>query len=336
MLGIFRVFILLLIFFTTSSSYADIIYLNNGDRISGKITTMVKSELKLVTAYSEITIPWTDIINISANESITVKLTDGSQFTGNIIETKQGLGIKTSSLAKPVPLGLANINAINPPPIPLDTIITGDIHLGGSKASGNTDNQALHADTEIIVTSDKNKFSAGVKYNQAANDGTESENNLHLFSQYDYYFLPKWYASLFTNYTKDRFQGLNSRTAFGAGIGHELWDTKHSFLSAEAGAAYTVEDHDEGTDREFIAGRWAVDYQYWVLQDRLQFFHDHEGIISYEDLSDVLVKSHTGVKLPIFEGFKLLAQFDIDYDTKPAEDKKNTDTRYIIGAGYSW
>ncbi len=331
-----RTLSLCFLLFLGQTVQADTVFLNNGDRISGTITTMQKSELKLATPYSEITIPWADIKNIDSDKSITVELTDGSQLKGQLVQTNQGLGIKSTSLTSPVPLNFNNISAINPPAISNDAVVTGGVHIGGSKSSGNTDNQEFHGDAEIIARAGNNKFSAGIQYNQVANDGKESSNNLHIFSQYDHYFMPKWYASLFTTFTKDRFQDLNSRTAFGAGIGHEVWDTKLSFLALEAGVAYTVEDYNEGTDREFIAGRWAVDYNYWILEDRLQFFHDHEGLVSFEDFSDVYIRSHTGFKLPVYEGFELLAQFDFDYDTKPSAGKKNDDMRYIIGAGYSW
>lgn len=316
--------------------YADVVFLKNGDRISGKITTLNEKELKFTTSYSEIIIPRTDIEKISSDSSNTIVLTDGSQLKGMLIETKHGPSIKNHNLPSPIPLDFKNINAINPPVISDNAVVTGGIHLGGAKATGNTDTQSFHADAGITARAGNNKFSAGAEYNQAANNGSESSNNLFIFTQYDHYFMPKWYASLFTNFTKDRFQDLNFRSSFGAGIGHELWDTKYSFLSAEVGVAYTVEDFEHGEDREFIGARWAIDYNYWLVEDRLQFFHDHEGIVSVEDMGDIIVRSHTGIKLPIYNGFDLLAQFDWDYDTKPSQGTGKTDTRYIIGVGYNW
>lgn len=316
---------------------ADTIFLNNGDRITGSISTMQKSELTFKTSYAEITIPWADIKNIESDHPITVELSDGSLLNGLLVQSAQGPSIKSNSLSASIPLNFNNISALNPPAISNDAIVTGGVHVGGSKSSGNTDTQEFHADAEIIARTGNNKYSAGIEYNQAANDGSESENNFYAFTQYDHYFMPKWYASLFMNFTKDRFQDLDFRSSFGAGLGHEFWDTKRSFLSGEVGAAYTIEDFAEPLeDREFIAGRWAIDFNYWVLEDHLQFFHDHEGLISFEDFSDVLYRSHTGFKLPVYKGFELLAQYDFDYDTKPAEGKKKADTRYIIGIGYAW
>ncbi len=327
------------LFFSLSFSqsiYADTIFLQNGDRITGNIISMQENQLKFSTPYSDLSIPWADIKRISSDHTITVQLNNSSQLKGLLTFSDQGPRIQSSPLATAIPIKLANIKALNPPIISNDVVISGEIHAGGTKASGNTKNQTINAEAKIIIKSGKKKLSAGALYYQSDDDGIESENNFHIFAQYDYYFLPKWYAHLLTNFTKNRFQDLNSRTAFGAGLGHELWNTKQSLLSAEAGIAYTVEDFEDGTDREFIAGLWGLDYHYWILENRLQFFHDQSGIISFEDFSDVLVQTRTGIKVPIFQGFELRIQFDLDYDTKPAEGKKTTDTRYIIGAGYRW
>jgi len=58
-----------LLFFICSLSqplYADLVFLKNGDRITGKVSSMLKNELKLTTPYSELTIPWHDIKNKQA------------------------------------------------------------------------------------------------------------------------------------------------------------------------------------------------------------------------------------------------------------------------------
>lgn len=312
------------------------VFLKNGDRISGKIITLTETELNFSTSYSEITLPRTVIEKISSDSINTIELTDGSQLKGRLVQTEQGASLKNSTLPSPIPLDFKKINAINPPIISDDAIVTGKIHLGGSKATGNTDTQTFHADAGIIARAGNNKFSAGAEYNQAANTGSESSNNLFIYSQYDHYFMPSWYASLFTDFTKDRFQDLNFRSTYGTGIGHEVWNSKRSFFSAEIGVAYTVEDFKTGEDREFMAGRWAIDYNYWLLEDRLQFFHDHEGIASLENAGDVILRSHTGLKLPVYQGFDLLVQLDWDHDTKPAEGTEKSDTRYIVGVGYNW
>ncbi len=318
------------------SAQADTVFFTNGDRISGQISTMTESELAFKTPYSMLKIPRSDIKNIISNQEIVVELTDGSQFKGQLIETASGLVIQNNNLNTPIPLSLVNIKALNPPVVSNEAIISGSGHLGGSKTTGNSKTQSIHADAKIVARTANNKYTAGFEYNQAANDNQENKNNLQVYTEYNYFFLPKWYALLHARFTKDRFQDLKLRSSFGAGIGHELWNSKISFLSAEAGIGYTMENYNQAEDREFATARWQIDYYYWLLPERLQFFHNHTGLVNLSDVGDILFKSHTGLKLPVYKGFDFLAQIDWDYDTKPAPERLNTDTRYIIGLGYNF
>ena len=318
------------------SALADTAFFTNGDRISGQISTMTESKLEFKTPYSTLTIPRSDIKNIVSSQAITVELGDGRQLKGQLIETASGPAIQNNNLNTPIPLSLTNIKAINPPVISDEAIVTGSAHLGGSKTTGNSKTQSIHADAKIVTRTANNKYTAGFEYNQAANDNQENKNNLQLYTQYDYYFLPKWYGLLYARFTKDRFQDLKLRSDFGAGIGHELWNSKTSLLSAELGIGYTSEDYDQAEDRDFLTGRWKVNYFYWLLPDRLKLFHNHTGLVNLNDVGDILFRSHTGLKLPVYNGFDFLAQIDWDHDTRPAAGKVKTDTRYIIGIGYNF
>ncbi len=331
-----KALLLLFIHSITVSALADTIYLKNGDHISGQISTMTISELEFKTPYSTLKIPRSDIKNIVSKQPVTVALTDGSQLKGQLIETASGPAIQNNNLTTPIPLSLTNIKAINPPVISDEAIVTGSAHLGGSKTTGNSKTQSIHADAKIVAHTANNKYTAGFEYNQAANNNQESKNNLYIYTQYDHYFLPKWYGLLYARFTKDRFQDLKLRSAFGAGIGHELWNTKASFLSAEVGVGYTMENYNVAQDRDFLTARWQVNYHYWLLPDRLQFFHNHSGLVNLNNVGDILFRSHTGLKLPVYNGFDFLAQIDWDHDTRPAAGRLKTDTRYIIGIGYNF
>ncbi len=314
---------------------ADQVFLKNGDRFSGKISSMAGNALKFETAYSEIKIPWDAIESISSEEQITLELADDSQIKGVLMQTPQGISLQNPTFGQAMDFNLDDIQAINPED-PNEMKVDGSIHVGGYKASGNTDNQSFHADGEVIVYNELNKFMLGGIYNQASNNDSESANNFRAYTQFDHFFYNNWYASFFTDFSKDKFQDLNFRSLFGAGVGHKILDTELQYFLAEAGVAYTIEDYEDEQDREFISGRWAIDYKFWLIEDRLQFFHDHAGIVSLEDVGDILVRSHTGFKYPVYNGIDLLTQVDVDYDTRPAAGRDNMDTRYIVGVGYRW
>jgi len=133
---------------------ADTIFLKNGDKISGKISSMQKNDIK----------------DIKSDETITVEFADHSQFPGLLVQTEKGPSIKNPNISSAAPINLSKIEPINPPIISNDAEVDGGIHLGGSKASGNTQTQSFHADANIIAKAGNNKFSAGAAYNQDANN----------------------------------------------------------------------------------------------------------------------------------------------------------------------
>lgn len=335
MLAYLRIPIILLIGMFAQPVVADVILLKNGDRLTGTIQFMEQRELVFIGTYAEMTIPWNDVVMVNSENELTVELFNARKITGRIRQSTQGVQIFPVDSQETVAVSLSDISSINPY-VPYDMEIAGEIHLGGSKASGNTRSQSINADLEISAKIERNKWTLGAEYHQAANGHRESANNIRAYGKYDRYIRPDWYAFLNLDYTKDRFQDLEFRSAVSAGMGHELWNNRMSVFSVEAGIAYAFEDYRQNDGRAFTSGRWAVDFRHWLWKDHLRFFHNHEGLASFEDFEDVLIRTRTGFKCPIYDGLDLLTQFNLDYDNQPAENKKTTTTRYVIGVGYNW
>lgn len=326
---------LLISIFIFNTVYADTVHLNNGDKISGKIISTDNDEITITTEYAgDIKLQWSSIANFESNKVVTVELKDKSRINGVAVASQPGqLSLRSDQFVNPVIIDINQIAAINPPSydhIPL----SGKLNIGGMKQTGNTENQTFHADAELIARGPNNRTTIGAEYNQGASDGEENANNGRAYLSYDHFITEKWYAYANTDFSRNKFQDLNFRAFAGGGLGYQFWDDSKKYLSFEAGPGYIYEDFDLGVDRDFAAGRWAFDFRYWLINDRIQFFHDHEGIINLEDVADVLVRSHTGFHLPLIENLSFTLQVDVDHDTLPAEGKKKNDFRYIVGVGY--
>ena len=50
---------------------------------------------------------------------------------------------------------------------------------------------------------------------------------------------------------------------------------------------YTV----EGQDNDYAAGRWAVKYDQYFFDKFVQLFHLHDGIVSLEDMQDIILRT---------------------------------------------
>jgi len=361
-----------------STHAADIVHLNNGDKITGIIQEMGAEKILIDTDYVEgIEISWDDISNLETDDEVTIMKSDNTRLKGKIDSFNSGNLTLGGS-----PVAINDISKISP--VPEGTYVgEGAFHVGGFLSTGNTDKGSLHVDTEYVLRNEVNRFTIGGTYDLAhdritpdpdaaeddidIHDTKETANNLRVFGKYDRFLDKNWYVYANADFTKDRFQALDYRISGGAGLGYQFWDESDKFLSFEAGPGYTYEVYNgednidptealnadgsinpgflqTGTDeysreddeRSYVNARWALDFHHWFLDESLQFYHNHEGIISVEKFSDVLIRTHTGIKVPIFKGFDVIAQFDYDWKNIPASGKDREDFRYILGVGYGW
>ena len=83
--------LLLVSVFIVDYSFADEIHLKNGDRISGKISSMKDDKLFIETAYAgKISISWAEIIKLKTDQEISVLLGDDTLIKGNTQDSEQG------------------------------------------------------------------------------------------------------------------------------------------------------------------------------------------------------------------------------------------------------
>jgi hypothetical protein len=94
---------------------------------------------------------------------------------------------------------------------------------------------------------------------------------------------------------------------------------------------YTV----EGQDNDYAAGRWAVKYDQYFFDKFVQLFHLHDGIVSLEDMQDIILRTRTGLRLSLRNGFNTTVQYNWDWDNSPAPGTERVDERYLITLGYS-
>lgn len=317
---------------------ADTISLKNGDIIRGKVNKISEGSFVVETEYGgEIPVKMDFVNTLETDNPVTIKLKDDSFFNGLLAASQTGsVLLKSSGLTETLMIYIMQISEINPPLTEKGTKISGHVNIGGVKTSGNSDKQSFHVDTEIVARAETNRSTLGLHYNQGADDGKESENNTRYYMKYDYFFNAKWYTYINTDFTKDKFQDLDLRSTVSPGMGYQFLETDLINLSLETGPTYVKETYFEGEDRDFMSGRWAFNLSFWLFNKKYQIFHDHEGLFSIEDSSDVLVRGHTGMRFPVLKKLNFSAQIDNDYDNVPSEGNQKADTRYIVGLGYSF
>jgi putative salt-induced outer membrane protein YdiY len=311
------------------------IRLKNGDRLTGEIIKMDGAVIVLKTVYA-------GKLSIKRNQVVCVKTTKKHIFlmhsqkilAGRAECSSEGLveivNVQTKTSET---LALNALKAINPPP---GTRWKGNVVIGGSMASGNTDSKGANLSSMLQVRTDRHRGTMRAKGNYNETDDAADAQNASGSLKYDYFLNKKLFTYGQVLIEHDKFQDLDLRYTIGPGLGYQFIESSSISLFAEAGISYVNENREVSENQDYTSGRWSIGFDWQIIPDRLKFFHLHEGYFRVEAPDDFFLRSQQGFRLPLAHDFYATFEFDYDYSNRPATGKKNSDRRYIFGLTYEF
>ncbi|MCA1925833.1 MAG: DUF481 domain-containing protein, partial [Thiobacillus sp.] len=117
--------------------------------------------------------------------------------------------------------------------------------------------------------------------------------------------------------------------------GWQVVDADARKLALESGFSYANEDYGSAPDQRFPGARLALKAEQALWGDRARLFHDSDLLLSLESLDDYLLRTRTGVRVPVAGRLSLSTTVNYDYDNVPAPGKKTTDTALIFQIDYA-
>jgi putative salt-induced outer membrane protein YdiY len=331
---------LLCVSFISSVCAADEVYLVNGDRITGKVTTLADNKLTVESDMAgKLVIDLNNVTTFKTNEPIEVQLKDGTAFKKQISKAETGrFAVEGDQTLKSQDFNVASIVVINPPPKE-EPKWHGDISgavvsvHGNTKSLSETFSAALHRRSAI----DRTLLSFDYYYQEQEEEETEetetTQDQWKARGRYDYFFTKKLYGFLDTRYEKDRIAELDRRVLVGAGAGYQWVESEPFNFSTDAGIAARYEAYDNDTDS---SSQLTAQLGYHLdkkLTKTLTFINDLTYYPAFEKVSDYYLTTTAELRAQlteiIFANFKVV----FDYDATPAEGQGNTDVKYILGVG---
>lgn len=323
---------------SASSLMADTLTLDNGDRLTGKVIGLEAGTLVFETGYAgRLQLPWGRVRQLESEEKVSVRLSDGSLLKGRLLAAPEGKArIRVSELVETAPIPLDQVRAFNPPEDRHRVKLSGRANLGGSFVRGNTEEDNLHLDAEMVARTPTNRYSMGGEVNEASKAGTNTTSNWRGTMKYDHFLNEKAYLYASGLFEQDTQADLNLRTSLGFGGGRQFFEEKRRNLALEGGLSYVSEDYEIAPDNSFPSLRAALKYDQLLWGERLKFFHASDLLMSTEDSGDWLLKTRTGIRVPVAESLNLSTQVNLDYDNRPAAGKDTTDSALVFSVGYGF
>lgn len=317
---------------TAVPASADQIILQNGDIITGEVTKAENGSVSISTEYSKpVVVQQGAIRSLTTQKSITLLLESGEVLKGKVATGEDGMFyIEASPERERIVIDWMSVKAINPPP----SRWKGNITVGGSLESGNTDRSSLSIGAETSRKTEKDRFTIRFLFNYSEENDVLAARNTYGSLKYDYFFYPELYGYLATEMLKDRFRDLNLRTVAGSGLGYQVWDDEIKSLSFEMGITYFSEDHIRAEDNNYASGRLNADFS-WTIAGAITASEEASFYPSLEN-SKYLLRNVAGLAIPAGAGWSFSIMNIFEHDSMPPSDVRKNNLQWILALQYAF
>lgn len=221
-------------------------------------------------------------------------------------------------------------DAKKPPPTELSA------DLGVVDVSGNTSTSSINANARYIRRIDKWEFKEDLGEVYGKTVGVESSNLLRLGTRADYAVAAHVAVYGLGAYDRNRFAGIRSRYAEGAGGVWKVIATDVDQFNIEGGYQYTQQKNLIGPDHNFSALRLASDWKHSFTKASY-FYQAVEYVPDIEDSQDYRINSETGVVAPLSAHIGIKFSYVVRFANEPPLNAAGTallrKTDRILSAG---
>jgi putative salt-induced outer membrane protein YdiY len=325
----------------TSPAAADEVIMHNGDRLTGKVVRLENGELTLETAYAgTLTIEWGLVAECRLDEPAPLLLDDDEVIqVAAISRDGDRLQLRDPAVDESMTIAPGRVEVVNPEPWELGDghRLNGAINVSVQDETGNSDSTELDLDLTLHY---RRRWHELETYGQLEHDTTGGERTTDKWTLLNKYIrrFPKtsWYGAGWLRLKHDRLADLRLRTIVGPALGYRFDTVPGTRLSTEVGPIYIAEDYYGQPDTDFWGPGLFVDFEQDLLAERLQLYVHGMGFSSVSSDSMELWTSWAGLRVPLAGGFVSSLEYEIDYDSAPADDAKTTDETLRLKIGYQW
>ena len=341
--GVVLTLFILLLF--SAPGHADQVVMKNGDSIHGKVVTMTHGKLVFKTDYAgEITIKWAHVAKLTTDEPLEVYLRDEKTLEGKVTTSEQGdLVFEPKSGAVSAPVAMTQVKTIDRPEPPAAWDYTGNINAGASKETGNTNTEKYSFIGNLKVFKMPHAIKLYTEFHREWSKNKLSKDNWLGSGTYERFLTKKWFLWGGGVAQGDLFKDLDLRANAAVGPGYQFWNSREKNLSIKLGPGYTYEKYTKKMKnygnvdtREYFSGYWALDFDMWFFEKAFQVFHHDDFLYDFENSGNWVVRTRTGIRLPLISKLFASFQFNYDFDNQPADGTEKYDQSWFFGLGWEF
>ena len=331
-------FLLFAALLCATPAVADTLWLDNGDRLTGRIEFMEGSRLIFHTEFAgQVAVDVKRIRTLESDGPLLIKTRDDTKRARRIqASEQQGEILLVNGDAAPSPVAISSLRQImEPKPVLEDWIWDGRATV--SLELDNTD--ARRRDLDLYLTTEARhgdwRHALSSEFERDYRDDVKSRHRWETDYTLSWFFAEKWFWQNRVSYMRDHLGDVERQVQIGSGPGYEWWNNALGRFETSARFEHLRLDARDGSDRRTNGLGLNWDYRRYLFGKRFQLVHNAETLIPDDQHVDYMVDAELGLRYLLNSWASLSLMTEWDYISS-SDEKSLSETRYKLGLGVSW
>jgi hypothetical protein len=241
----------------------DVVYLHNGDRITGEVKSLKRGKLEFKTDHmGTLYIEWDDIQEVVSNTGQAVELTNGQRFYGPLEKPENTVMVYVKTDEGTVGVNTLDVIAMYPVEANFWERLDLEVSLGFSWDKGsNVGKYNLALDTTYRRPQTITR--SGLSTEVTTQNEADSTTRANIYSNHNIFMPNKRFRTYFGNIDHNDELGIDMRAMLGAGYGWVPIRSQRNWFSLAAGLDVNHEIPIDGESETNLEGVGMLMYEYY-------------------------------------------------------------------------
>ncbi|WP_407291929.1 DUF481 domain-containing protein [Stutzerimonas zhaodongensis] len=317
-------------------TFADTVWLKNGDRLTGRISVLDGGKLLIETEYGgSIPVKWSQVATLESNQQLLVKQNDVS---GEVAKSLQAAGdgmVTLSDGGASRTVALKSITQIiHPKPLIQDLTWKGNVDLAIDYKRAETDTDDYDISFKTSARHGLWRHNGSGSYNREYRNEVTSTDNWEAEYALDRFLDEHWFWQGRLEYKRDQIEDVRRQRSIGTGPGYQFWDNELGAFSLASLVNRSDYKFANGNTEEFysLAVKW--NYNRYLVGKTFELFSSGEIGKPLETVADYQFDAEMGLRYKVTDWASLNMKAEKDIVSGAESDLD--ETRYSIGFGVGW
>jgi hypothetical protein len=315
----------------------DIIYLKNGDRLTGEVIRQESGRLEFNTdTMGRVYVEWRFISEIVSKKNHSVETVGGVRWLGRLDKPAEGDHIIVHTESGVMDFDPQDVVSIWPVEMTFWDKVDLDVSFGLDYAKS-TDIFNLNLAADFEHTTDKRVTSASLRNDITIRDTVEDQYRNDFKLNHKYLLANSRYRSYFGSLESNDSIGVDLRVSAGAGIGQFFLKTNRQWLALAGGLMASRETPVDGDTQNNLEATGSVHYRYFRFAEPERKLDTVFSVSpSITDWGRVRLDLRSTFKLEFFKDLFWSMELYAIHDTDPiSTDEEQTDYGVVTSLGWS-